>query len=307
VGRRQMEAALAVKINARISLENNMTTIVTTYKRTPVKTKKITNQMERRQVRFALLMIAPAMVMILLFIGYPIVQSFLLTFSDFTIHKTDWFAAGFENYEKVLDDKAFKSSLSFTLYYTLFYVPLSVLLGLLISVLLQQVKYGVSFFRSILFLPTVIPITMGLLMFQWVLDPNNGILNHILSDITGQPIKEMPRWFDLKHVFESLVVITLWGFGPWILMLAGILSIPRDFYDAAKVDGANPLQEFLYITLPQLRSTILVVTTLQTIKALKLFVPIYMLTNGNPAGRTRSLYFLVFERVNRGANWYTYA
>lgn len=265
------------------------------------------SQMERRQARFALLMISPAMGMILLFIGYPIVQSFLLTFSDFTVQKTDWFAAGFDNYAKVMEDKAFITSLRFTLYYTFAYVPISVILGLFISVLLQQVKYGANFFRSVLFLPTVIPITMGLLMFQWILDPNNGILNHILSDIQGQPIKEMPRWFDLKYVFATLVTITLWGFGPWILMLAGILSIPRDFYDAAKVDGANPLQEFLYITLPQLRSTILVVTTLQTIKALKLFVPIYMLTNGNPAGRTRSLYFLVFERVNRGANWYTYA
>lgn len=183
--------------------------------------------LERRQARFALLMISPALAMILLFIGYPIVQSFLLTFSDFTVQKTDWFAAGFNNYNKVLEDKAFRSSLKFTLYYTLAYVPLSVILGLFVSVLLQQVKYGASFFRSLLFLPTVIPITMGLLMFQWIFDPNNGILNHILSDLQGKPIKEMPRWFDLNNVFTTLVMITLWGFGPWILMLAGILSIPR--------------------------------------------------------------------------------
>lgn len=270
-------------------------------------TKRKVWDMQRRQSRFAILMILPAMLMILLFIGYPIVQSFLLTFSNFTVQDTDWFAAGWSNYEKVLDDKAFRSSLVFTLTYTAYYVPISVILGLIVAALLQQVKIGANVFRSILFLPTVIPITMGLLMFQWILDPNNGILNHILSDLKGQPIQDMPRWFGLEYVFETLVMITLWGFGPWILILAGILAIPRDFYDAAKVDGANPFQEFIYITLPQLRTTILVVTTLQMIKALKLFVPIYMLTNGNPAGKTRSLYFLVFERVNRGANWYTYA
>jgi ABC-type sugar transport system permease subunit len=91
------------------------------------------------------------------------------------------------------------------------------------------------------------------------------------------------------------------------LLLAGLLAIPRDFYEAARVDGANRLQGIRYITLPQLRNTLLVVITLQVIKALKIFVPIYMLTNGNPAGRTVSLYFLVFQKINQGQNWYSYA
>jgi ABC-type sugar transport system permease subunit len=180
-------------------------------------------------------------------------------------------------------------------------------LALLVGVLLQQIKIGTTFFRSLLFLPTVIPVTMGLLMFQWVLDPNNGIVNHLLARVFGLPDLARNWLADRDTVYGTLVAVTLWGFGPWILLLAGLLAIPKDYYEAARVDGASHLQEFWYITLPQLRNTLMVVTTLQVIKALKIFVPIYVLTSGNPAGRTQSLYYLVFLKVNQGQNWYTYA
>jgi multiple sugar transport system permease protein len=263
--------------------------------------------LQRRQTRFAWMLVLPALIMIVLFIGYPVVYSFLLTFSEFSVQKVDWFQAGLSNYQKVLSDRQFGAALNFTLAYTLFYVPISVGLGLLVGVLVQQVKYGTTFFRSLLFLPTVIPVTMGLLMFQWVLEPKNGIFNHILTDVLGRPDLTRNWLGSTDNVFGSLVMITLWGFGPWILMLAGLLAIPKDYYEAAQVDGANPLQEFWHITLPQMRSTLLVVTTLQMIKSLKIFVPIYMLTGGNPAGSTRSLYYLVFQKVNQGQNWYAYA
>jgi multiple sugar transport system permease protein len=263
--------------------------------------------LERRQARFAILLLLPAALMIILFIGYPIAYSFLLTFSEFTVREVNWFGAGFSNYERVFQDRSFGTALQFTLLYTAIYVPFSVLLALLVGVLLQQVKVGTTFFRSLLFLPTVIPATMGLLMFQWVLDSNNGIFNYILREVLGRS-DLVTNWLgDRNSVFGTLVAVSLWGFGPWILMLAGLLGIPKDFYEAARVDGANHFEEFWYITLPQIRNTLLVVTTLQVIKALKIFVPIYVLTGGNPAGKTQSLYYLVFLKVNQGQNWYTYA
>jgi multiple sugar transport system permease protein len=270
-------------------------------------TRRARWDLERRQSRFAVLLVLPAALMIVLFIGYPIVYSFLLTFSQFTVREVNWFGAGLSNYERVLSDRAFGTAFQFTAVYTLVYVPLSVGMGLLVGVLLQQVKVGATFFRSLLFLPTVVPITMGLLMFQWVLDPNNGIFNHLLTDVLGRPDLARNWLSDRDTVFGTLVTVTLWGFGPWILLLAGLLGIPKDFYEAARVDGATHWQEFIYITLPQLRNTLLVVITLQVIKALKIFVPIYVLTNGNPAGRTQSLYYLVFLKINQGQNWYTYA
>src|SRR4029453_4911207 len=94
---------------------------------------------------------------------------------------------------------------------------------------------------------------------------------------------------------------------PWILLLAGLLAIPKDYYEAARVDGATRLQEFRHITLPQLRNTLVVVVTIQMIKALKIFVPFYILTTGNPAGKTQSLYFLVSKKINEGEQWYAYA
>lgn len=263
--------------------------------------------LKRRQSRFAFFMVLPTLLMILLFIGYPVVYSFLLTFSTFSVREVGWFAAGLSNYEQVLRDRQFASALQFTLLYTAVYVPVSMILGMLVGVLLQQIKVGTVFFRSILFLPTVIPIAMGLLMFQWVFEPNNGIFNYLLANVIGRPDMAHNWLGDIDTAFETIVGITLWGFGPWILLLAGLLSIPKDFYEAAKVDGANHAQEFLFITIPQMRNTLVVVTTLQIIKALKIFVPIYMLTGGNPAGSTRSLYFLVFQKVNQGQNWYTYA
>lgn len=263
--------------------------------------------LEQRQSRFALMLILPSALMILLFIGYPVVYSFLLTFSQFNAHQVTWFSEGLSNYQKVLNDRAFGNAVRFTLLYTAVYVPLSVAFALFVGVLLQQVKIGTAFFRSLLFLPSVIPITMGLLMFQWVLDPNNGIFNHLIRDTFGRPDLAKNWLGSLDTVFGTLVAITLWGFGPWILMLAGLLAIPKDFYEAARVDGATHLQEFRFITLPQLRNTLTVVITLQMIKALKIFVPIYILTTGNPAGKTQSLYFLVSKKINEGEQWYAYA
>jgi multiple sugar transport system permease protein len=224
--------------------------------------------------------------------------SLFLTFSEFTVEDVKWFSAGFTNYRAVLGDPDFRGALGFTLAYTVVWVALSMVLALLVGVLLQQVKIGGTLFRSLLFLPTVVPVTMGYLMFQWILDPNNGILNDVLRAV-GRPELAL-NWLGGKDtVFGSLVAVTLWGFGPWILLLAGLLGIPKDFYEAARVDGAGFGREFLHITLPQLRPTLMVVTTLQTITALKVFVPIYVLTTGGPANASMSLYFLVFQKINQ--------
>jgi multiple sugar transport system permease protein len=254
--------------------------------------------LERRQTRFAWILLLPSASMILLFIAYPIVYSFLLTFSRFDLRQVRWFAAGLSNYQNLLGDPTFLVALRFTLLYTIVWVVLSMALALLVGVLLQQVRIWSAFFRSMLFLPTVVPVTMGFLMFQWILDPSNGILNYVLREM-GLPSLAL-NWLSNKNtVFGSMVGVTLWGFGPWILLLAGLLGIPKDFYEASKVDGASLLQEFWHITLPLLRPTLMVVTTLQVITALKIFVPIYVLTTGGPANASMSLYFLVFQKINQ--------
>lgn len=254
--------------------------------------------LERRQARFAVLLILPAGLMLLLFIAYPIVYSLLLTFSTFTIQQVKWFDAGLSNYRGVLADSTFRAALWFTLAYTLVWVVLSIGLALLVGVLLQQIRIGATFFRSMLFLPTVVPVTMGFLMFQWILDPNNGILNYVLRELGWSELAL--NWLsDKDTVFGAIVAVTLWGFGPWILLLAGLLGIPKDFYEAARVDGASFTREFVHITLPQLRTTLMVVVTLQVITALKVFVPIYVLTSGGPANASMSLYFLVFQKINQ--------
>ncbi len=246
---------------------------------------------------FGLLLLLPGAAAVMLFIAYPVVYSFLLTFSDFTVREQRWFAAGFDNYREVLNDRGFRRSFVFTVTYAALYVPLSVGFALLVGVLLQQVKIGASFFRSVLFLPTVVPLTMGFLMFQWVLDPRFGILNYLLRDVLMVPGLAL-NWLGSRDtVTGTLIAISLWGFGPWILLLARLLSIPRELYDAARVDGATHVQEFWHITLPQLKAMLMVVTTLEVIKALKVFVPIYVLTSGGPANHTRSLYFLSFQRI----------
>jgi multiple sugar transport system permease protein len=236
--------------------------------------------------------------MLFLFIAYPIIYSFLLTFSRFDLREVRWFASGLSNYRTLLGDPTFLIALRFTLIYTVVWVALSMVLALLVGVLLQQVRIWTSFFRSMLFLPTVVPVTMGFLMFQWILDPSNGILNYIFREI-GLPSLALNWLSDKDTVFGAMVGVTLWGFGPWILLLAGLLGIPKDFYEAAKVDGASLLQEFWHITLPLLRPTMMVVTTLQVITALKIFVPIYILTSGGPANASMSLYYLVFQKINQ--------
>ena len=180
-------------------------------------------------------MLTPALIMVFIFIAYPMIYSFLLTFSEFSISETHWFASGFSNYQTLFQDRAFLRAIEFTIGYTVFYVPISVALALVIGVLLHQLKIGATFFRSMLFLPSVIPLSLGFLMFQWVLDPNNGIFNYILGNLLGQTDFYVAWLNDRSTVLGTMIAITLWGFGPWILMLAGLLAIPQTLYEAARV------------------------------------------------------------------------
>jgi ABC-type sugar transport system permease subunit len=253
--------------------------------------------LDRRQARFAWMLLTPSALMIVLFIAYPIVFSFLLTFSRFSLREVRWFAAGIDNYRILLGDPTFLIALRFTVLYTIVWVILSMGLALLVGVLLQQGRIGTTLFRSLLFLPTVVPVTMGFLMFQWILDPANGIINYLLREMGLQ--RFALNWLSSKDtVFGSMVGVTLWGFGPWILLLAGLLGIPKIYYEASRVDGASLFQEFWHITVPLLRPTLMVVTTLQVITGLKIFVPIYVLTSGGPANASMSLYYLVFQKIN---------
>jgi len=240
------------------------------------------------------LFLAPYLIFFLLFLGYPIVRGFYISLFDWGIFGPKGFL-GLQNYISLLHEEDFWRALKNTLFFTVMYVPLMVLVSLLLAVLLKEELPGIQVFRTIFFLPIVINVAVSAVAVGWILDPQIGILNRILSGL------HLPTqsWLSREGwAMFAVVLVAIWsgaGFNI-IIFLAGLEGIAAELYEAAKVDGATAWQCLRYITIPLLKPVTLLVTVLSIIGALQVFGEIYMLTGGGPHGSTTVLAYLLYER-----------
>ncbi len=169
---------------------------------------------------------------------------------------------GLRNYERLLQDELFKTSIINTFRYALWMIPGVIIVSLLLALLLNTKVKGITFFRTIYYLPMVTPIAVASVIWMWIYDRRTGILNYIVR-LLGMP----PRnWLNtMETALGSIIVMSIWlavG-GNMIIYLAALQGISRNYYEAAEIDGAGYWQKFRFITLPLLRPTTLfiVVTT----------------------------------------------
>lgn len=252
------------------------------------------------------LFMAPALIIYVAFLVYPVISSLLLSLVRWDGLAAERTFVGLSNYGTIIfDDPVARIALRNNVLWMLATVLVPSALGLLLAVALNQRLPGRAFFRSAIYAPGVLPLVAVGLIWGWLYNPTFGLVNQALiwvglSDLTR-------GWLgDPKTALGAVIVTGIWqrtGF-PMLLYLAGLQAIPNEQYEAARIDGASRFETFRSITLPWLRPMHVIVIALGVIDAVKVFDLIYAMTNGGPAWSTQVLatwmYFNMFQYFNIG-------
>jgi multiple sugar transport system permease protein len=243
------------------------------------------------------LFILPATLHLTVFLLIPLAFSLFLAFHRWNgINIRDAPFVGLDNFAFLAGDERFWNAFRNTVYYTILAVPGAMIVSLLVAAVLNQKLTGVRLFRTIFFMPVVSSWVAVSVVWITLLDPNAGVLNWLLS-LFGLPAINWlgdPRW-----AMPALVIITIWkslGF-TMVIWLAGMQAIPRELYDAARVDGAGPVQTFRYVTIPLLAPTTAFLLITGVIASFQVFTPIYVMTKGGPLGSTDVVVMRIFDRA----------
>ena len=222
------------------------------------------------------------------------------SFTDWSAYSKELHFVGLENFKEVLTGNYF-GYITNTLLFTVVTTVLKTVLGLFFAVILTSGIKHQNLHRGILYMPSVLPILVIGLTFTSVLNPKYGFLNVSLRALGLDGLAK--KWLtDPKLAFPTVMAVDIWrGVGYIMTMLiAGIMAIPKDYYEAAAIDGANAWNRFLHVTLPMLRQTLAVCVILNVIYGLKVFDMVYALTNGGPGHRTEVMYTAVFKLFSKG-------
>lgn len=249
-------------------------------------------RMERRNLVNGLLFASPYILGFLLFMLYPLVMSFYYSFCQYNvIAKPIWI--GWENYRELFRDSDFVTALYNTLYFTVFSVPLSLAFSIGLALLLNQKVNGMSVYRTIFFLPTIVPVVASAVLWLWVLTPDGGLLNGLLLQFFGI---RGPGWIaDPAWSKPSLILMSLWTVGTAVVIfLAGLAEVPRELYEVADIDGAGPWGKFRNVTLPLITPTILFNLVMGLIAAFQYFTQVYVMTNGTGSPAKSTLLYALY-------------
>ena len=234
----------------------------------------------------------------------PFVASLYLSFTDYTIlSPPTW--VGFDNYvEMFTDDRNFWKVLRFTIGYSLINVPLGLIGALITATLLNQDVKGLGLWRTLYYLPAVLPAAATALLWRWML-ASDGLLNVIFDPVYDVLGVERPKWLtNPDMVLPAYILMGLWGvFGAnTVILLAGLKGIPRDLYDAAKVDGAGRASIYRNVTIPMLSPTLFYVLIIGVIGSLQTFTQAFFIQHTSRAGTFMNVYIYeeAFERNHMG-------
>lgn len=237
---------------------------------------------EATMARWGLIFASPWVIGLCVFYLYPVMSSLVYSFFDYNGIKIGKFV-GFGNFKEIFLDELFKISVINTLYYTIIAVPTSIVIGVFLALLLNANIRGRGIFRTIFFIPTLVPGVAVAIIWQWLLNSQFGYFNYLLSLIG---IKG-PGWFESETWSKpALAIVAQWTIGGAVVTyLAGLQDIPRDYYEAAEIDGANAWQKIWHITLPLLSPVIFYNLIMSIIGAFQQFTLPFVITGGtgNPA------------------------
>ena len=287
---------LAVHIPHRYESESEMTAIAQGVSRSPWDSLRKWYQ-KREQAFSGYTYLLPTILSVLIFIVFPVVFSFYISFYRFNYLSPKMTFLGFQNYTRMLTSERFWTVLWNTCRYVIGAVPLGMAFSLALAMLINRKLVGINFFRSAYFSPVITSSIAVAMIWRWIFDPTFGLLNLLLEKVGIPGI----TWLgDTNLAMWCLVVMSVWNGAGYnmIIFLAGLQSISQEYYDAATVDGANSLQTFRYVTWPLLSPTTFFVFITGIIGSLQVFDIVWLSTDatGGPAGSTRTIVFYLWEQ-----------
>lgn len=249
--------------------------------------------------------ILPAIVLLVLLTGYPLIEVIKMSFLDYTDRANATFG-GISNYINMLKDAIFWKSLVNTLIFTFISVGLNLVIGMTLAVLLNQnINSKIrSVFRSIFMFPWLISSTVVASIWVLMLNPF-GIINGTLQFLGFSDLSTISWLSDERFALLGVILGNVWRGFPFVMLmlLAGIQTVPNDIREAAYVDGANRFKAFYYIILPQLKGIILTVTTLEIIWNFRSFDLVYLMTGGGPMNSTEVLSTYIYDVAFRSLDF----
>jgi multiple sugar transport system permease protein len=261
----------------------------------------LTHRMTKRNIWSPYLFISPCLLFLSVLILFPLLSSFLLSFTQYNyVYSSGPKWGGIANYLKLLNDQDFVAALRNTAVYGILFFPSLMLLSLGAALILHQRLKGIGFFRISIFLPVILALSLSGVMFQWIFDPRFGLLNHLLAKLLRTHVAL--AWLsDERTVLLSLVVVSVWKFTGinMVLFLAGLETIPEALYDAARVDGAGALQRLLFVTLPNLKESFIMAGIWGIIQSIKIFELPFVMTGGGPGNSSLVLYHYMWRTAFR--------
>lgn len=238
----------------------------------------------RRNIVVGLLFISPWLIGFILLTAIPIVASLYNSFTRYSgVGSPVWI--GLENYKAMfVRDRLFRISVYNTAYYAVIAIPLQIILAIGLALVLNLKVKGVSVFRTLVYMPSIVPVFASSFIWLWLLHPYFGLVNSLLEmvGIRGPGWVVDPAWSKL-----SIVIMTQWGIGATaMIFLAALQDVPRSLYESAEIDGAGNWAKFINITIPSISPVIFFQLIMTTNGALQMFTQAYIMTDGGPANTT---------------------
>ncbi len=264
-------------------------------KKEDIMKNRIFGKYRKDQVIWGYIFIFPTALGLILLNIWPAIQTAILSFQKTVgFGDTEW--VGLRNYQKMFADGEVFQSLLNTLIYAVVSIPSIVVLSLLVAVLMNRKVKGLSIYRTIYFLPVVAAPSAVAMIWRWMFNNDYGLINNMLAKIGI----DGPAWLtDPSIAIYSIIIVGVWsaiGYN-MVLLLAGLQEIPKDYYEAAEIDGASPIQQFFNITLPLVTPTLFFVVVTTVINAFQVFDVIFMMITPNSTAmfKSQSLAYLFYK------------
>jgi multiple sugar transport system permease protein len=252
-----------------------------------------------RRGRTGLVFTLPGVLLLLLFLAGPFLMAVVLSFTNERLASPlPTRFIGLDNYTATFGSASFRKALVNNVWFTAIVVPVQTGFALALAILVNQRLRGIKVYRAIYFSPVVVVMTVAATVWLLLYSPDRGLLNGLLSLVSFGTLQS--DWLRSETMaLPSIMIMSIWqGVGfQMIIILAGLQDISEDLYEAAAIDGASPWQRFAFITVPQLRNTLIFVGTVTMILAFRLFDQVWVMTRGSPLGNTN---VMMLEMVNVG-------
>ena len=267
-----------------------------------------TLSLTRSQTRLAWLLLAPTLAVVAFVALYPLLQTIWQSFTDARLASgREPQFVGLRNYERLIGDQTFLNSIVVTVQFTVLTIIFEFILGLIIAMVINSNFRGRGAMRAAMLVPWAIPTVISAQMWKWMYHDVYGVINDLLVNKLHLLQQNVAFLAESTTAIPAISAVDIWKTTPFValLLLAGLQVIPHDVYEAARVDGANPIQQFFQITLPLLRPAILVTLIFRTLDALRVFDVFYVMFGATPNTQTMAIYnqqtIVAFSRLGYGA------